>query len=179
MHTLRSLVRRSAAALIAAAGILAALGPAQAQAQSERPFVGLFSDANYSNSATLTHSSVPDLASLGFAGRASSLRVVGGAAVAAYSEPNYGGRCETFTSQDEWLGDNAIGNDAIRSIKVGYTCFGQVPGRVVVTDVAVVARLHQEAAGPQPGRRGRLRLPVREVGAAHDPGGHPPRRGAW
>ena len=138
VHTFRSLVRRSAAALIAAAGFLAALGPAQAQAQTTG--VALFSDANYSSVGTLTRSSVPDLASFGngWAGRISSLRVLGAVAVAAYSEPNYGGRCETFTTQDGWLGDNAIGNDAIRSIKVGYTCFGQVPGRVVVTDVAVV-----------------------------------------
>lgn len=53
---------------------------------------------------------------------ASSIRIAGTASVAVYSDINYGGRCETLSASDPDLRNNAIGNDAISSIRPFAIC---------------------------------------------------------
>jgi hypothetical protein len=99
------------------------------------PAVQLLDAANFQGQSLYLTEATPDLNSrLLFGRQASSLKLVNGLKVAAvYSSHDYQGLCETFAVQDPWLGDNFIGNDAIVSVRPGWTCAGPVVGEVAIT----------------------------------------------
>ena len=124
------------ASILVVASLVAGI-PTPAEAQTGRVFV--YDNANFdgTNFATIISASHPNLAQIGWAGRISSLRVVAGISIAVYSEPNYGGTCDTFVGRDPWLGNNRIGNDRIASIRLFHNCLGPVVDPVVANWTAV------------------------------------------
>ncbi|MDP9373830.1 MAG: hypothetical protein M3Q65_15530 [Chloroflexota bacterium] len=138
-----SSARRGGWQLIVALAAFAALiggaaGMRAATVAASSGAVFLFTDAGPGGTSVVISTSTPDLGALGFDNLTSALAVSGGLAVAAYAQPTYGGACETFVGRDVSLVDNLIGNDTISSIKIGSTCFGWVPGTVVMTDLQVI-----------------------------------------
>ena len=86
------------------------------------------------------YENTPDLRPLGANDEASEITLYNVNAAAVYSDINYGGRCETIIPRNQGsLAGTTIGNDAISSIRVNWTCLGPVRQIPVVTDLKVIS----------------------------------------
>jgi hypothetical protein len=85
--------------------------------------VTLFENDGFGGRSLIVADSIPDLRDTryNFNDLTSSIRVQGGV-VAAWSDINFTGTCDTFTADDDHLGDNRIGNDRISSLQLGVGC---------------------------------------------------------
>jgi hypothetical protein len=126
-----AVLRRSTTRTLARAGVgltatvlaLAAGLPTPAQATTAQEAT-LYQDINYGgpSASFFTNNNYPDLSSIGWNDRASSIRVSPGTVVAVYSDINFAGRCETIRADDADLRNNTVGNDTISSLQVGAAC---------------------------------------------------------
>jgi hypothetical protein len=83
------------------------------------------------------HADIPDLRVLNFNDKALALTVSVPTAVAAYSDINYSGTCETFFGTRLYdLADTMLGPRSISSIRLNYTCLGPTTEKPVVTDIS-------------------------------------------
>lgn len=129
MNTMRTR-RRSVTHRLAqaTAGVTATLAlglglPAPAGAQVTGT-VQIYADINYGGSSWgfPMGGNHPNLGSISFNDRISSIRVPAGTVVAAFEHSNYEGRCETFRVNDSDLRNNLIGQDSITSLRIGQPC---------------------------------------------------------
>jgi len=82
--------------------------------------IALFVDPNYGGQCVVKNiGEYPNPSSIGLPNDSiSSLKVGGNVRAVLCRDDNYGGGCETFTSDDPDLGNNSIGNDQVSSVKV-------------------------------------------------------------
>jgi len=82
--------------------------------------IALFVDANYSGQCVVKGiGQYPNPGAIGLPNDSiSSIKVGGNVQAILCRDDNYGGGCETFTSDDSNLSDNSIGNDQVSSAKV-------------------------------------------------------------
>ena len=82
--------------------------------------IALFVDPNYSGQCVVKGiGEYPNPGAIGLPNDSiSSVKVGGNVKAILCRDDNYGGGCETFTSDDPDLGNNSIGNDQVSSVKV-------------------------------------------------------------
>lgn len=83
---------------------------------------------------------IPDLRTVNFNDKAIAVRVLSGTAIAAYSDVNYGGTCETlFGTHEINLTNSMVGKNDISSVKVNATCRGATSGKPILTSLGAVS----------------------------------------
>lgn len=111
----------------------------------------LYADRDYAGACFKITADTPRLGDVGFNDVTSSLRFVGSFAgghrrAELYVDGNYGGSVQIVSSDVPWMGNTAVGNDKLSSVRLGFTCAGvsQIPQM----ECQALVDLYNQTSGP-------------------------------